>query len=204
MTGRGGVSLLQRFVKAVIDRGAVREVVKMVPTGQATIPYPQLDIRAQAMGFALCEKGLLSEIAHAQDTARALNNLTPPVLRFVVPWIVLPTRATNGIAIDTEGRGPHRGDMQVVVEWLVAAGALRPLSELQRDELMRAEETHRMAQGSWKVLFESKLPEYLEVFDREVTRDAWEVIPAVMLEVYPELVSTGTAWSTLRGPGAHT
>lgn len=196
--------MLQRLVKAVVNRSSVVEVVKTVPTGPATIPYPQLDTRAQALGFALCEKRLLTEIEHAQDTARALNDLRPHLLRFVVPWIVLPTRATNGIAEDTDGRGPHRGDMQVVVEWLVASGALRPLSEFQRDELVRAEETHRMAQGSGKVLFESKPPEYLEVFDREVTRDAWEVLPAVMLEVYPELVSTGTAWSTPCEPGAHT
>ena len=203
MTDRGGESLLQRLVKAVMNRGSVAEVVKTTSTGSATIPYPQLDTRAQALAFALCEKRLFTEIEHAQDTARALNDLKPQLLRFVVPWIVLPTRATHGIAEDTEGQGPHRGDMQVVVEWLGTAGALRPLTEFQRDELIRAEETHRMAQGSWKVFFEWKPAEYLEVFDREVTRDAWEVLPTVMLEVYPTLVSSGTAWSTLEGSGAH-
>jgi len=203
MTDRGGVSLLQRLVRAVINRSSVAEVVKTIPTGPATIPYPQLDTRAQALGFALCEKRLLTEIELAQDTARALNDLEPQVLRFVVPWIVLPTRATNGIAEDTKGQGPHRGDMQVVVEWLVAAGALRPLTEFERDELVRAEEAHRMAQDSWKTLIEWKPAEYLEVFDREVTRDAWEVLPTVVLEVYPTLVSSGTAWSNLEGPGAH-
>ena len=183
-----------------------RAIVKATPTGPATLLYPQLSSRAQAAGFAICERGLLAEIRHAKKTAQEITGLGPVADRLVVSWIVLPTRATNEIAADTDGQGPHRGDMQVVVEWLVVAGALRPLSEPQRDELVRVEKANRTAQEpfSWQPMLEATPWPFREVFDRQVVRDAWEVVPAVMIEVYPHLAATEAAWSTFSRSGGLT
>ncbi|MBD8702753.1 hypothetical protein [Frigoribacterium sp. CFBP 13712] len=94
--------------------------------------------------------------------------------------------------------------MQEVIDWLVLAGALRPLPESQRAELVRAGEAQRVARDP-EGRFRSLEPEHaaaFEAFRREEDRDSWEVIPDVMVEVYPELrtTKTKTAWGDLPGP----
>ena len=174
------------------------------PTGPATISYPELPTPAAAAAFAQCEGRLIHEIGFAEATARDLNGLGATTPSFVVPWIISPTQASNGVAEDTKGRGPSRDDMQEVVDWLVLAGALRPLTESRRAELVRAGEARRLARDP-EGRFRSLEPEHAAVFEafyREVDRDSWEVVPNVMVEVYPELRSTKTrtAWADLPGP----
>lgn len=174
------------------------------PTGPATISYPELPTPAAAAAFAQCESRLIYEAWFAEARARDLNGLGAASPSFVVPWLVSPTRASSGVAEDTKGRGPSRGDMQEVVDWLVLAGALRPLPESQRAELVRAGEAQRVARDP-KGRFRSLEREHaaaFEAFHREEDRDSWEVIPDVMVEVYPELrtTKTKTAWGDLPGP----
>ena len=174
------------------------------PTGPATISYPELPTPAAAAAFAQCESRLIYEAWFAEARARDLNGLGAASPSFVVPWLVSPTRASSGVAEDTKGRGPSRGDMQEVIDWLVLAGALRPLPESQRAELVRAGEAQRVARDP-EGRFRSLEPEHaaaFEAFHREEDRDSWEVIPDVMVEVYPELrtTKTKTAWGDLPGP----
>lgn len=174
------------------------------PTGSATISYPELPTPAAAAAFAQCESRLIYEAWFAEARARDLNGLGAASPSFVVPWLVSPTRASSGVAEDTKGRGPSRGDMQEVIDWLVLAGALRPLPESQRAELVRAGEAQRVARDP-EGRFRSLEPEHaaaFEAFHREEDRDSWEVIPDVMVEVYPELrtTKTKTAWGDLPGP----
>ena len=174
------------------------------PTGPATISYPELPTPAAAAAFAQCESRLIYEAWFAEARARDLNGLGAASPSFVVPWLVSPTRASSGVAEDTKGRGPSRGDMQEVVDWLVLAGALRPLTESQCAELVRAGEAQRVARDP-EGRFRSLEPEHAAVFEafhREEDRDSWEVIPDVMVEVYPELrtTKTKTAWGDLPGP----
>lgn len=174
------------------------------PTGPATISYPELPTPAAAAAFAQCESRLIYEAWFAEARARDLNGLGAASPSFVVPWLVSPTRASSGVAEDTKGRGPSRGDMQEVIDWLVLAGALRPLPESQRAELVRAGEAQRVARDP-EGRFRSLEPEHaaaFEAFRREEDRDSWEVIPDVMVEVYPELrtTKTKTAWGDLPGP----
>jgi hypothetical protein len=159
---------------------------------------------AAAAAFTQCESRLVYETWFAEARAREVNGLGAASPSFVVPWLVSPTRASNGVAEDTKGRGPSRGDMQEVVEWLVVAGALRPLTEAQRAELVRAGEAQRMARDP-EGRFRSLEPEHaaaFKAFYREMDRDSWEVIPHVMVKVYPELrtTKTKTAWADLPGP----
>jgi len=174
------------------------------PTGPATISYPELPTPAAAAAFAQCESRLIYEAWFAEARARDLNGLGAASPSFVVPWLVSPTRASSGVAEDTKGRGPSRGDMQEVVDWLVLAGALRPLTESQRAELVRAGEAQRVERDP-EGRFRSLEPEHaaaFEAFHREEDRDSWEVVPGVMVEVYPELrtTKTKTAWGDLPGP----
>jgi len=174
------------------------------PTGPATISYPELPTPAAAAAFAQCESRIIYEAWFAEARARDLNGLGAASPSFVVPWLVSPTRASSGVVEDTKGRGPSRGDMQEVIDWLVLAGALRPLPESQRAELVRAGEAQRVARDP-EGRFRSLEPEHaaaFEAFHREEDRDSWEVIPDVMVEVYPELrtTKTKTAWGDLPGP----
>jgi hypothetical protein len=175
-----------------------------IPTGPATISYPELPTPAAAAAFALCESRLIYEISFAEARARDLNGLGAASPSFVVPWLVSPMRASNGVAEDTKGRGPSHDDMRGVVEWLVLAGALRPLTESQRAEFVRAGEAQRVARDP-EGRFRSLEPEHaatFETFYREVDRDSWEVVPDVMVKVYPELrtTKTKTAWGDLPDP----
>jgi hypothetical protein len=177
---------------------------RTTPTGPATISYPELPTPAAAAAFTQCESRLIYETWFADARARDANGLGAASPSFVVPWVISPTRASNGVAEDTKGRGPSRDDMQEVVEWLVRAGALRPLTEAQRAELVRAGESQRVARDP-EGRFRSLEPEHaaaFEAFYREVDRDSWEVVPEVMVEVYPELrtTRTQTAWGDLQDP----
>jgi hypothetical protein len=174
------------------------------PTGPATISYPELPTPAAAAAFGLCEDWLIYETWFAAKRARDLDGLGAASPSFVVPWIISPTHASTGVAEETKGRGPSRGDMQEVVDWLVLAGALRPLTESQRAELVRAGEARRLARDP-EGRFRSLEPEHAaaaEAFYREMDRDSWEVIPHVMVKVYPELrtTKTKTAWADLPDP----
>jgi hypothetical protein len=169
------------------------------PRGNATIPYPPFATRHDASAFDQCESRLLWEIQGAEESARELNALGADAPSFVVPWLISPGQASNGVAEDTKGWGPSRTDMQAVVDWLVDAGALRPMSESRRSELVLAGQARRAARdpdGRIRGL-EPEHAESREAFSREIDHDSWEVVPSVMIEVYPELTSTGTAWSEL-------
>lgn len=39
------------------------------------------------------------------------------------------------------------------------------------------------------------LSESREAFSHEIDHDSWKIVPSLMIEVYPELASTGTVWS---------
>jgi hypothetical protein len=173
------------------------------PIGPATISYPELPTPAAAAAFTQCEDRLIYETWFAEARARESNGLGAASPSFVVPWIISPTRASNGVAEDTKGRGPSRDDMQEVVDWLVLAGALRPLTEFQRAELVRAGEAQRLARDpdGRSPSLEPERAAAFEAFHREVDRDSWEVVPDVMVAVYPELRSTKTptAWADLPG-----
>ncbi len=161
--------------------------------GRAAVPYPPSK-RGQRHAFAKCEEYLLREIVHAGGWARHVN--ARGALTFVAPWLIQPWRIHASLMDDTKGRGPSRAQMQKVVDWLASHGALRALSDEQRNELVRSGEDERAAEGrTGGSPYDS--PEYrarVEDMYREWDRDSWEVIPVKMLHVYPHLADADQDW----------
>ena len=101
--------------------------------GRATVPYPHLG-RRQRHDFAECEQYLLREIVDAADTARRIAARGD--VAFAVPWLVQPWAIYSALVDDHRGSGPSRADMTQVIDWLAGEGAVRALTDDQREELI--------------------------------------------------------------------
>jgi hypothetical protein len=175
---------------------AAPEPHPMAP-GRAAVPYPQLGHR-ERHNFAECEQYLLREIVDAAGTSRQMSARGD--ISFTVPWLVQPWSIHNALVEDHRGGGPDRTDMQRIIDWLTDEGALRALTDEQRDELVRSGEAAK-ARSGWPIGGPGASPEFAaavaEMY-RSWDRGSWEVIPDAMLRVYPHLADVNTDWQSVR------
>lgn len=149
--------------------------------GRASIPYLELG-RADLAAFHRSETYLLREIVEARSWGRHLDGLDDaPAAN---GWVVMPGRVWSALMDDTKGTGPGRAVMDTVVEWLVDAGALRPIVDEARAAIAEATVARRVQDH----------PGYVGVGRRDWDDDMWEVDPQRMLAVYPHLADTNDDW----------
>ncbi|OIH98571.1 MULTISPECIES: hypothetical protein [unclassified Curtobacterium] len=157
--------------------------------GRAAVAYPELS-RTDRAAFLRCEGYLLWEIVDSRSSGRQIAG------RGDAPatngWVVVPGRVHSGLIEDTKGKGPGPAVMVAVVQWLVDAGALRPLTASVRAAIAESTVAERLRD----------LPEYHRT-EADARRawddDLWEVDPQRMLVVYPHLAAANADWRRAAG-----
>ncbi|MBT1669180.1 hypothetical protein KK092_07285 [Curtobacterium flaccumfaciens pv. flaccumfaciens] len=156
------------------------------------MPYPPLRFGRARRAFGRCEEYLLWEILDADRNALRV----PGNIAFTLPWIVSPMRASAAIAEDTKGSGGGRAEMDAVVRWLTGHDALRPLPAVQAQQLGDDGHRRRLANGETREdLPERSVEARREQFQQDMDGTVMEVIPSVMLTVYPWLADIRPAWA---------
>lgn len=176
-----------------------------VAEGRATIAYPEVSdagggaLADTAAGwFAAAEARVLVEIVDAPYTAAEINDRGPFAPDFTVPWVASAGAAESALADELTWRGVGgpptlaRDAVARVVEWLVEAGVLRPLSDERRVALResgQAQRDHDDPLEEWPRGLAGEYPAMAELRHAEEDFDTWEVVPAAALRVYPGLAA---------------